>query len=138
VADDEEDIDEEEQDVEDEKDEIYERIKILIDSLLKTGQRALEKQANDFPESGKGGAKVLTAEEVMDWHQSTDGREYDDDNNIRADDGHHTQETGFDDGIIEQASNESFTASEAEVEAMTIPSDCSPSTPPPIFITKPS
>ncbi len=133
MADDEEDIDEEEQDVEDEKDEIYERIKILIENLLKTGQRALEKQANDFPETGKGGAKVLTAEEVMDWHQGTDGREHDHDN-----DDDHTHETGFDDGIVEQAANKSFTASEAEVEAMTIPSDFSPSTPPPIFITKPS
>lgn len=133
MADDEEDIDEEEQDVEDEKDEIYERIKILIENLLKTGQRALEKQANDFPETGKGGAKVLTAEEVMDWHQGTDGREHDHDN-----DDDHTQETGFDDGIVEQAANKSLTASEAEVEAMTTPSDFSPSTPPPIFITKPS
>jgi len=135
VADDEEDIDEEEQDVEGEKDEIYERIKILIDSLLKTGQRALEKQANNFPETGKGGAKVLTAEEIMDWHQGTDGCEYDHDNDNHDDD---TQETGFDDGMIEKAANESLTASEAEVEAMTVPSDFSPSTPPPIFITKPS
>lgn len=135
VADDEEDVDEEEQDVEDDKDESYERIKLLVDNLLKSGQRALEKHAKDFSESGKGGAKVLTAEEVMDWHQGTG--EDDDSEHDHDDDERHTQDISFDDNINEQAANNSLTASEVEVEAMTIPFEHSPSTPP-IFITKPN
>ena len=114
---------------------------MLIDNLLKSGQRALEKQVQDFPEGGKGGAKVLTAEEVRDWHQSA--QEYDD--HHEGDEEHHEE---LDDDNIpsnaattsfeERIGNSSLTISEAEVEAMTIPDDYSPSNPPPIFITKPS
>jgi len=144
--DDDDDVDDDEQDDEEdnENDEIYQRIKVLIDNLLKSGQRALEKQIQDFPEGGKGGAKVLTAEEVRDWHQSTHPG-YLHDLAHEHDDHHeeHHEELDDDDNIPsnaatsfeEQIGNNSLTVSEAEVEAMTIPDDYPP---PPIFITKPS
>ena len=153
--DDDDDVDDEDEqddgnDKEDnEKDEIYERIKVLIDTLLKTGRSALEKQIQDFPEGGKGGAKVLTAEEVRDWHQSAHPSDLHDldlkyDDHHEGDEEHHGE---LDDDNIpsnaatsfeERIGNNSLTVSEAEVEAMTIPDDYSPSNTPPIFITKPS
>lgn len=74
----EEDEEEEEEDDEDDEaenqaivegkaDEAYRRVKIMIDSLLDSGRRALESKAEDFVGTGKGGAKVLTAEEVRSW-----------------------------------------------------------------------
>jgi len=129
IADDEEDAEDEDQEVEDEKDEIYHRISSLIDNLLNSGKRALEKQIEDFPEGGKGGAKVLSAEEVRDWHQGNDPSDND---NIH--DGHPDQHETPDNMNV---GDNSFTASEAEVEAMTLRL-ISSSSPPPIFVTKPS
>jgi midasin (ATPase involved in ribosome maturation) len=134
IADDEDDAEDEDQEVEDEKDEIHHRISLLIDNMLSTGKRALEKEINDFPESGKGGAKVLTAEEVRDWHQAT-GSDNSVHDNILDEHPDHEATLEPDDMPID-ASDNSFTASEAEVEAMTLL--ISSSTPPPIFVTKPS
>ena len=47
----------------------YRRIKLIIETLLETGQKALEKTKQDFIDS-RGGAKVLTAEEVESWRDS--------------------------------------------------------------------
>jgi len=47
----------------------YHRIKLIIENLLETGQKALEKTKQDFIDS-RGGAKVLTAEEVESWRDS--------------------------------------------------------------------
>jgi hypothetical protein len=49
------------------RDEVYERIKVILEGLLETGRRALESQPQDFLEGGKGGTKVLSAEEVRSW-----------------------------------------------------------------------
>ncbi|KAF8910126.1 hypothetical protein CPB84DRAFT_1358042 [Gymnopilus junonius] len=74
INDDEEDVsDDNEEDGEGteagEGDETYKRVKVILESLLKTGQAALETQAKDFREkSGRGAAKVLSPEEVKDWH----------------------------------------------------------------------
>ncbi|KAF9531925.1 hypothetical protein CPB83DRAFT_47987 [Crepidotus variabilis] len=156
IADDEEDVDDGDDSQEDEaqaeKDEIYQRIKMTIEGLVKSGQRALERQVSDFPEGGKGSAKVLTAEEVEDWHQSsvTDGDPiklrmnrllqlgndtlHDDNDSSYA--SIHQYDTDDLDVSFDQ-SNQSLT-SEDEVESMTILPGSPSSSPPPIFITKPS
>ncbi|KAG2022880.1 hypothetical protein CC2G_000599 [Coprinopsis cinerea AmutBmut pab1-1] len=48
-------------------DEIYKRVKAMIEGLLTSGRAALEKKVEDFAEPS---AKVLTAEEVQSWHRS--------------------------------------------------------------------
>lgn len=55
-----------------ESDEIYRRIKHIIENLLEMGKKALEKTQEDFIDA-KGGAKVLTAEEVESWRDSGAG-----------------------------------------------------------------
>ncbi|PPQ69781.1 hypothetical protein CVT26_014169 [Gymnopilus dilepis] len=62
-----------------EGDETYKRIKVILENLLKSGQAALERQVKDFPEgSGRGGAKVLSPEEVKDWHGTKGHDEHED------------------------------------------------------------
>ena len=39
----------------------------MIEGLLDSGRRALKSTPDDFVGAGKGGAKVLTAEEVRTW-----------------------------------------------------------------------
>lgn len=54
------------------QDEVYKRVKTIIEGLIETGQRALESKPEDFLEGVKGGAKVLHAEEVRMWRYSAD------------------------------------------------------------------
>jgi hypothetical protein len=145
--DDEEDVDDEDLDASDVEagDEIYKRIKVIVDSLLKSGQAALEKQVKDFPEGGKGGAKVLSPEELKDYHGSHDPD--------LVGEGNHEQQMalghpGRDEhgGDIPSGADMSFDSvhndtlsftSEDEVELMTIPAGSPPSSPPPpILITQ--
>jgi hypothetical protein len=144
IADDEDDEDEDDDDDggggADERDEMYQRIRLLIDNLLDTGKRALEKQIKDFPEGGKGGAKVLTAEEVRDWHQGagsdSDLSDHDHDNIHEEHRDQRKPQLELQDEDMFMDGDRSFTESEAEVEGITLlPLS---STPPPIFITKPS
>ncbi|KAJ3551414.1 hypothetical protein NP233_g13085 [Leucocoprinus birnbaumii] len=53
-------------------DETYRRIKFIIENLLETGKKALENTREDLMDA-KGGAKVLTAEEVESWRDSGAG-----------------------------------------------------------------
>lgn len=53
-------------------DETYRRIKLILENLLDTGRKALEKTKEDYMDA-KGGAKVLTAEEVESWRDSGAG-----------------------------------------------------------------
>ena len=106
----------------------------MVDTLLQTGRRALETQVKDFPEGGKGGAKVLSPEELRDWHGSNE-----------LDDAQSTLEVDTDKqrpnkDVLPGAGSsfdEDMLTSEDEVEAMTLP-DTSPSSPalPPILITQ--
>lgn len=67
----EEEVEEEEEgsDAEDTAgDEIYKRVKLILDTLLVSGRAALETEPKDFPEGGKGAAKVLSPEEQRDYH----------------------------------------------------------------------
>lgn len=118
-------------------DVIYKRIKLILDSLLQTGRRALETQVKDFPQGGKGGAKVLSPEELRDWHGSNehddhellstlqvDGNEQRPNNNMPPE-----AELSFDDDML---------MSEDDVEAATLPNTSPPPSPalPPILITQ--
>ena len=134
-GDDEEDIDdnsETEDLVEGSGDDTYKRIKLIVDNLLQTGRRALVTQVKDFPEGGKGGAKVLSPEELRDWHgliEHDDPTQEVDGDERRPNSVLPEAELSFDDDTI---------TSEDEVEAMTLPNtppQQSP-TPPPILITQ--
>ena len=125
-------------------DEIYKRIKVILDGLLESGQAALETQVKDFPEGGRGGAKVLSPEELKDYHGNQD----------LAGEGSHEQRLGLgqrdqhDDDDMPSEADMSFDsvgndtlnyASEDEVESMTIPAGSPPRSsppPPPILITQ--
>ncbi|KAG6889971.1 hypothetical protein C0995_012931 [Termitomyces sp. Mi166 len=62
--------DEEEED--ETKDEVYVRIKAMLDGLLETGRRALESQPADFVQGSKGATKVLSADEVREAEDTKD------------------------------------------------------------------
>ncbi|KDR85725.1 hypothetical protein GALMADRAFT_84824 [Galerina marginata CBS 339.88] len=149
-------------------DEIYKRVRVMLDALLKSGQAALERQVKDFPEGGRGAAKVLSPEELKDW-RGTNGIEQDNEHEHE----HDEHDTALDNSGLEPESrtqegleahgqegdyshihiprkededegdhdvgNDTIT-SEDEVEAMTIPafSPSSSPPPPPILITQPS
>jgi hypothetical protein len=66
VADDEDMDDEEDEEDGDERDEVYDRIKGILDNLLETGRRAIRAESGDFEKQG-GGVKVLSPEEVRSW-----------------------------------------------------------------------
>ncbi|KAF9502318.1 hypothetical protein BDN71DRAFT_30315 [Pleurotus eryngii] len=51
-------------------DMVYKRVKSLIEGLLSSGKRALEAKP-ETPVSSKSGAKVLSAEEVKSWRESS-------------------------------------------------------------------
>jgi hypothetical protein len=114
--------------------------------LLKTGQAALEKQVKDFLEGGKGGAKVLSPEELKDYHGNHD-------QDVTGESSHEQQlalehrERDERDGDIPSEADMSLDSvhndtlnftSEDEVELMTIPAGSPPSSPPPppILITQ--
>lgn len=48
-------------------DEVYKRLRLMIEGLIQSGKRALETKPEDFGDGWKGGAKVLSAEEVRSW-----------------------------------------------------------------------
>jgi hypothetical protein len=48
-------------------DEVYKRLRLMIEGLVQSGKRALETKPEDFGSGWKGGAKVLSAEEVRSW-----------------------------------------------------------------------
>ncbi|KAG6837335.1 hypothetical protein H0H93_011430 [Arthromyces matolae] len=74
---DDDDDDEEEEEEEEAKDETYSRIKDILDNLLQSAKTALERQPADFVEPGKGGAKVLSADEVASWRREGEDEEDD-------------------------------------------------------------
>lgn len=72
VADDEEEEEEEdenedEDDIDAKDDEAFTRMKGMLEGLLQSCKRALETKPEDFNTGPKGGAKVLSAEEVRSW-----------------------------------------------------------------------
>lgn len=119
---------------EDEPDEAYARVKDMLDGLLESGRKALEKTLDDFRQGLS--AKVLNADEVRSWRDSgqefdavLDGHSRGDSREIQATVHHlsplHVAVPDSDDDL-----------SEDEVERLTLESDTPPPTHlPPIRIT---
>lgn len=63
-------------------DMVYKRVKSLIEGLLSSGKRALEAKP-ETPVSSKSGAKVLSAEEVKSWRESSNSGSDHEDMDIR-------------------------------------------------------
>lgn len=131
---DDETADDEDEDSSSDGDQVYQRIKVMLEGLLESGRRALETTADDFSTGAKGVAKVLNPEEVRTWRDSSGGvPQIEQENTIHQ-------------RILASPSHASFADSENpdsedEVEAMMLPgnlSSQSPTTPPPILITESS
>lgn len=110
-------------------DETYSRVRLLVEGLIDSGKRALMTQPSDFVEAVKGGAKVLSAEEVRHWRDSgIDPSAFGDKPPISP-------------SLVAVPDSDDGLDSEDEVEAMTIPDDSppprSPSPLPPILLTEP-
>ncbi|KZT08715.1 uncharacterized protein LAESUDRAFT_723625 [Laetiporus sulphureus 93-53] len=99
TAEEEEDGEDDEEDqaiIDGKDDEPYRRVKLMVESLVESCQRALSSKPSDFVESGKSGTKVLTAEEVRSWRgdmsvdepdvevRSTLDADLDDDSSLRG------------------------------------------------------
>ncbi|KAK7465459.1 hypothetical protein VKT23_005436 [Stygiomarasmius scandens] len=110
-------------------DDTYRRIRVRMNDLIETAQRALETSAKDFVGS-TGGKKVLSAEEVRYWRDSTGGE-----GESRAQDGE--EDTG---AKRRRRGDDDDSEEEDEVERMTIPRDLSkspsPSPTPDILVTQ--
>lgn len=122
-----EDEDDEDVVVERTEDEVFKRVKVIIDGLVETGKRALESQPEDFMDGSKGGAKVLHAEEVRMWRDSS-GVEHGPDDSMSS-------SRPISPSLV--AVPDSDVSSEGEVEAMTslILASAPVLDPPPITIT---
>lgn len=102
-------------------DELYQRVKALLDGLLHDGKRALEVKPADFAEQKSSGAKVLSAEEVRDW----EGPEGEGDMSMRIDPDVSIMTNDDDE-------DEDDLESEDEVAELALPnSDSAPSSPSP-------
>jgi len=110
-------------------DDTYRRIRVRMNDLIETAQRALETSAKDFVGS-TGGKKVLSAEEVRDWRDSTGGE-----GESRVQD--EEEDTG---AKRRRRDDDDDSEEEDEVERMTIPRDLSkspsPSPTPDILVTQ--
>jgi hypothetical protein len=129
--------DEDENDADEERrdethDEVYKRVKAIIEGLIETGQRALESTPEDFLEGSKGGAKVLHAEEVRMWRYSGgEGRE---DSHLGLGDSISSSRAISPSHVVVLDSDD--ISSEGEVEAITsFALDSAPGLPPPITVT---
>lgn len=120
---------------------MYKRVKVIIDELIETGKRALQSKPEDFLEGGKGGAKVLHAEEVRMWRDSAGSLL-----EVGREEGHDRgSHLGPDDSMSSSRPvspslvtiPDSSMSSEGEVEAMTsiILESTPPGLPPPITVT---
>lgn len=132
--DDEDEVDENDEPRDGTEDEVYKRVRIIIDGLIETGKRALESKPEDFLEGGKGGAKVLHAEEVRMWRDS--------EGDLLADGGRgdgYTRSLSSSRPIspLNVAISGNDISSEGEVEAITsiTPESAPPGLPPPITVT---
>ncbi|RDB29235.1 hypothetical protein Hypma_015858 [Hypsizygus marmoreus] len=138
--DDADDEDEEQQENEnenenDEGDEVYTRVKIILEGLLESGTRALERTVQDCVEgAGKGGAKVLSADEVRTWRDSSGGLS--DHATVVLEEG---EGEGEGEGVVPRSPAlvpvPDSLDSEDEVEAMTLTSESMRSSPAPPFMS---
>jgi hypothetical protein len=128
--------DEEDEDSSKDGDQVYKRIKVLLEGLLDSGRRALETTTADFSQGAKGVAKVLNAEELRTWRDSSGGMP-DHQTQIEQEDG--TIHLGIFSSPSHVVSLDGENLeSEEEVEAMILPDELLPQSPiaPPILITE--
>ena len=132
--DDEDEYDENDEPREGTEDEVYKRVRIIIDGLIETGKRALESKPEDFLEGGKRGAKVLHAEEVRMWRDSEGGLLAD---GSRGDGYARSVSSSRPISPLNVAISGNDMSSEGEVEAITsiTPGSAPPGLPPPITVT---
>ena len=90
--DEEEDDDDDDGEKNDVGDEAYQRIKAILEELLESGRRALERKPEELLPSG--GTKVLSADEIRNWRDSSGGGS---DRTLLPDD--NDQELGADDSV---------------------------------------
>jgi hypothetical protein len=111
-------------------DQVYKRIKVILEGLLESGRRALETTTADFSTGAKGVAKVLNAEEVRTWRDSS-GSTPDHGAQVEQGDMNNVHQR------VVIPDNENLD-SEEEVEALMRPRDLSSQSPttPPILITE--
>ena len=105
-------------------DDTYRRIKTMIELLLETGRKALESKVTDDLEGGRGGTKVLNADELRSWRDSADENDF-----VNVD----ALLNGF--GNPRSVRTNDNYASEEEVEDMITPDAATSSPIPPIHIT---
>ncbi|THV07470.1 hypothetical protein K435DRAFT_258619 [Dendrothele bispora CBS 962.96] len=120
-------------------DDIYRRMRVRMNDLIETAQRALEMSSKDFVGVG-GGKKVLSAEEVRDWRDSAGeaGGELDERSDFGEIQGEKDKDQERRTRKKEGGDGADSEDEEDEVEAMTIPKDSrspSPSPTPDILVT---
>ncbi|KAG2044382.1 hypothetical protein BDR03DRAFT_995643 [Suillus americanus] len=122
---DEEGEDNDSEEGEDEPDEAYARVKELLEGLLESGRKALEKTPDDFRQGLF--AKVLNADEVRSWRDS--GQEFDAvlDGHSRGDSGEIQTTAHLSPSHVAVPDSDDDDFSEDEVERLTM----EPDTPPP-------
>ncbi|KZT73335.1 hypothetical protein DAEQUDRAFT_721936 [Daedalea quercina L-15889] len=137
-----EDEEEERAILEGKDDEPYRRVKLMMETLLETCQRALQTKPEDFVENTRGGAKVLSAEEVRSWRGDDTLDDIDPDTSLTEDrDDESTQMEMSGDGAVAllnamRQGAETRPDGEDEVEAsLLISDDGDSSTVPPITVT---
>lgn len=143
TADEDDDEDDETNEEPKDGDEVYKRIKVILEGLLESGQRALAAKTEDFSEGGKGVAKVLNAEELRTWRDSSGGmsdHESHADKDLDSTGDRHLlspSRIAVPDDDDDDDDNDGLN-SEEEVEAMTLTSSSRRSSPapPPILITE--
>lgn len=131
------DGEEEDEDGSKDGDQVYKRIKVMLEGLLDSGRRALETTTADFSQGAKGVAKVLNPEEVRTWRDSSGGTP-DHETEIEQEDVNtiHQGIPSFSPHAVSPDSEN--LESEDEVEAMVLSSNVSSRSPPalPILITE--
>ena len=86
------DDDGETNDKKDAGDEAYQRVKVILERLLESGRRALERKPEELLPGG--GTKVLSPDEIRNWRDSSGGRS---DRTMLPDD--NDKELGADDSV---------------------------------------
>ncbi|KAL0581065.1 hypothetical protein V5O48_000958 [Marasmius crinis-equi] len=127
-ADDETDEDEENEieQLDKSDDHAFMRVRMLIDGLVESGKQALASKPEDFMTVGKGGAKVLTEDEVKSWRDSSGG------------DGPDRRQPSPSRIAIPDDDDDDMD-SEDEVSAIILPhSNSNSPSPPPILVTRPA
>lgn len=136
--DEEEEEEEEEEEIDGKDDEMFTRVKGMIEGLLDSCKRALKSKPEDFNTGSKGGAKVLSAEEVRSWR----GDDLETRSATDASSQLGLEDAALDDRprapsqVVVPASDDGLT-SEDEIEASLMEPDSPLDTPlPPIMITQ--